>query len=397
LLWRRGERRAEGYRQIHSQDLGTAAQETTVRGGDISQLIGTVCDAALDADLWPSVLEQFARTFGGTQAHLAEDNLTSTAGKLVSYGTDPAFPRLYAQYYAACNVLWKNIVQQSLNGVLTDRMIMPREEFTRSEFYNDYLQPQGCEEVLCFAGAPRDGVCTTLVLTREQRYGRWGPKDMRALAQVVPHLRRSLGINRQIGDLRIINELADEALYRINRGLVLVDAGSSVLFVNRAAEKLFENRSLRLAQSRLLAPRASETTQLHRLVAETAKRGIGGALVITHASGAPLLVSAAPMRARSAPASGVILFVREIDAWSTPNLTSFTRYFGLTAAETALAVELVKADGVTAAAARLRISRATARTHLIHIFQKTATRRQAELVRLMLTWAEPSLHQPDNS
>lgn len=365
--------------------------------GDIAQLIGTVCDAALDADLWPSVLEQFAQTFGSTKAHLAEDNLTSTAGKLVSYGTDPAFPRLYAQYYATRNVLWKNIVQQSLDGVLTDRIIMPRADLERSEFYNDYLQPQGCEEVLCFAGKPHNGICTTLILTRERRHGPWAPKDMKALAKVVPHLRRSLGINRQIGDLRVVNELADEALYRINRGLVLVDAGGSVLFVNRAAEKLFENRSLRLERGRLQAPRAPDTTQLHRLIAETAQRGIGGSLVVTHASGAPLLVSAAPMKARSAAAPGVILFVREIDAWSTPNLTSFTRYFGLTTAEAALAVELVKADGVIAAAARLRISRATARTHLIHIFQKTSTRRQAELVRLMLTWAEPSLHSTDNS
>jgi DNA-binding CsgD family transcriptional regulator/PAS domain-containing protein len=366
--------------------------------GDISQLIGTVCDAALDADLWPSVLEQFAETFGSTKAHLAEDNLTSTAGKLMSYGIDPAFPGLYAQYYATRNVLWKNVVQQSLNGVLTDRMIMPREELTRSEFYNDFLRPQGSEEVLCVADKPHvDGICTTLVLAREQRYGRWVPKDIKALTKVVPHLRRSLGINRQIGNLRVVNDLAEEALYRINRGLVLVDASGSVLFVNRAAERLFENRSLRLERGRLQAPRASETTQLHRLVAETAQRGIGGSLVIMQASGAPLLVSAAPMKGRSAPTPGVILFVREIDAWSAPNLTSFTRYFGLTAAEAAMAVELTKADGVSAAAARLRISRATARTHLIHIFQKTGTRRQAELVRLMLTWAEPSLQPSDKS
>ena len=142
MLRRRGERRAESYRQIHSRYLETAVQEATGRG-DIAQLLCTVCDPALDADLWPSVLEQFAQTFGSTKAHLAEDNLTSTAGKLVSYGTDPAFPRLYAQYYATRNVLWKNIVQQSLDGVLTDRIIMPRADLERSEFYNDYIQPQG--------------------------------------------------------------------------------------------------------------------------------------------------------------------------------------------------------------------------------------------------------------
>jgi DNA-binding CsgD family transcriptional regulator/PAS domain-containing protein len=361
-----------------------------MRGGDgISELVGSVYDAALDADLWPSVLEQFARTFGSTSAHLSEDNLTSTAGRLVSYGFDPDFAARYAEYYAIRNVLWKNIVRQSLEGVLTDRIIMPREELVRSEFYNDFLQPQGGEEILCFAGAPRDGICMNLILAREARYGAWGAKDMKALAAVTPHLNRSLGLNRQLGELRIVNDLADEALYRINCGLVLVDAGAAVLFANRVAERLFDNRGLRLKQNRLLAARVPETTALHRLIAETAQDGVGGSLVIPRATGRPLLISAAPMKARNAPASGVILFVRDMAAPTTPNLSSFVRHFGLTAAEASLAAELAKADGVTAAAARLRIARATARTHLIHIFQKTATRRQAELVRLMLIWAEP--------
>jgi DNA-binding CsgD family transcriptional regulator len=362
-----------------------------MRSGDgISQLVGAVYDAALDADLWPSVLEQFAQTFGSTSAHLSEDNLTSTAGRLMSYGFDPDFAARYAEYYAIRNVLWKNIVRQSLEGVLTDRIIMPREELVRSEFYNDFLQPQGGEEILCFAGVPRDGICMNLVLAREERYGAWGAKDMKALAAVTPHLNRSLGIKRQLGGLRLVNELADEALYRINCGLILVDAGAAVLFANRVAERLFENRGLRLRQNRLLAARPPETVALHRLVAETAQSGVGGSLVIPRATGKPLLISAAPMKARSAAASGVILFVRDMDVPAVPDLSNFVRYFGLTAAEASLAAELVKADGVTAAAARLRIARATARTHLIHIFQKTATRRQAELVRLMLLWGEPT-------
>lgn len=356
----------------------------------IPNLVGAIYDAALDASRWPSVLEQFAHVFGSTSAHLSEDNVTSTGGKLMSYGFDPVFAGLYAQYYASRNILWKNILQRSLDGVLTDRIIMPRDELVRSEFYHDYLQPQGGEEVLCFIGAPHQDVCMNLVLMREHRSGVWGTKEMKALAAVTPHFSRSLEINRQIGDLRIVSELADEALYHINCGVIFVDAHASVLFANRVAERLFENRGLRLGQNRLLAPLASETKALHRLIAGTALSGIGDSLVISRPSGAPLLVSATLMKARSAPASGVILFVRAIDACTTPNLSSFVRHFRLTRAEASFAAELIKADGVSGAAERLGISRATARTHLIHIFQKTGTGRQAELVRLMLTWAEPA-------
>src|SRR5215471_12031909 len=58
--------------------------------------------------------------------------------------------------------------------------------------------------------------------------------------------------------------------------------------------------------------------------------------------------------------------------------------FGLTPAEAAVAVEVLGADGLQAAAGRLGISLATARTHLAHVFDKTGTRRQAELVRVLL-------------
>ncbi|HLW26409.1 MAG TPA: helix-turn-helix transcriptional regulator, partial [Kiloniellales bacterium] len=62
--------------------------------------------------------------------------------------------------------------------------------------------------------------------------------------------------------------------------------------------------------------------------------------------------------------------------------------FGLTAAEAELALEIMRGDGREAAAARLGITVATVRTHLLHIFEKTGVHRQAELVRLLLDRAQ---------
>jgi DNA-binding CsgD family transcriptional regulator len=60
------------------------------------------------------------------------------------------------------------------------------------------------------------------------------------------------------------------------------------------------------------------------------------------------------------------------------------RDLGLTPAEVRFTHEILKGDGLQAAADRLGISVTTARTHLAHVFGKTGTRRQAELVRLIL-------------
>jgi DNA-binding CsgD family transcriptional regulator len=66
--------------------------------------------------------------------------------------------------------------------------------------------------------------------------------------------------------------------------------------------------------------------------------------------------------------------------------------FGLTPAEATVAVEILKADGLQMAARRLRISLATAHTHLAHIFDKTGAHRQSELVRLLLQ-SQPTVRE----
>ena len=66
--------------------------------------------------------------------------------------------------------------------------------------------------------------------------------------------------------------------------------------------------------------------------------------------------------------------------------------FGLTLAEIALIHELTGGSSLQTAADKLNIKIATARTHLHRIFAKTGTKRQAELIRLMLTsehWVQP--------
>jgi DNA-binding CsgD family transcriptional regulator len=59
--------------------------------------------------------------------------------------------------------------------------------------------------------------------------------------------------------------------------------------------------------------------------------------------------------------------------------------FGLTPAEARLALHLVAGETLRSAAVKLSISYETARTCLKHIFRKTGTCRQAELVIVILT------------
>jgi DNA-binding CsgD family transcriptional regulator len=59
--------------------------------------------------------------------------------------------------------------------------------------------------------------------------------------------------------------------------------------------------------------------------------------------------------------------------------------FGLTEAEARLAALLAAGEELRSAAAKLGITYGTARSRLAEIFQKTETRRQGELIKLVLT------------
>ena len=57
--------------------------------------------------------------------------------------------------------------------------------------------------------------------------------------------------------------------------------------------------------------------------------------------------------------------------------------YGLTKAETAVAINTARGDGRAAVAARLNIHESTVRSHLSAVFNKTGVHRQAELAVLV--------------
>ncbi|HEX5507871.1 MAG TPA: hypothetical protein VFX37_05140 [Pseudolabrys sp.] len=366
---------------------------------EMSQLTDDIYDAALDPQCWPSVLGRLAQSFDSTSAQLSEDNFTMTQGRLISFGTDPSFEKDYAAYYAARNVLWERTMRRPLDEITTDRIVMPKDELRQSEFYNDFLHPHDCDELLISVVWPQADKANIVTLGRPERLGAWQPAEMKAFTALKPHLQRALQINEHVRGLSVLHECAAEALGRLDQGVIVAGAEAQVLFANETAETLLSKADcLFLESRRLAAGRPSDTMSLQQLIADAARKRIGGSLVIGREGRPAMVVTVAPVKAerghRISVQPSAIVVIRDLERPTKPCLAVFARHFGLTPAQTALAAEIVKGDGVASAAARVGISYATARTHLVQIFQKTQTRRQAELVRLMSAWNEGSFISP---
>ncbi|AZO09735.1 helix-turn-helix transcriptional regulator [Mesorhizobium sp. M3A.F.Ca.ET.080.04.2.1] len=83
------------------------------------------------------------------------------------------------------------------------------------------------------------------------------------------------------------------------------------------------------------------------------------------------------------PDRSIILALLDRQARNGPNPQTLQKMFGLTGAETHLALRLARGDAPLEIAERTRLSRTTIRTQLASLFAKTETRRQAELVALL--------------
>ena len=169
----------------------------------------------------------------------------------------------------------------------------------------------------------------------------------------------------------------------LEQGLAVTDGCGRAHFLNRAAQAAVARGLLRLEHGILRGATGEDSATLRRLITPCAAgRGVGSAR-LAGADGT-LLVTACPI------AQGAVL-LRFADPAATrlPEVQMLQDQFSLTPAEAALARDILAGNDLTASAARRRITLNTARVHLRRIFEKTGTRRQAELMRLLLLCPHP--------
>ncbi|MGO4678124.1 helix-turn-helix transcriptional regulator [Bosea sp. 2YAB26] len=103
-------------------------------------------------------------------------------------------------------------------------------------------------------------------------------------------------------------------------------------------------------------------------------------IVISGTSDTPFLLNQV---ADDIPDGTSVVMLLDLDAHLRPNPFMLQRMFGLTMAETRLALQMAQGDLPADVASSRHLSRTTIRSQLAALFAKTNTKRQAELVTLL--------------
>jgi DNA-binding CsgD family transcriptional regulator len=213
----------------------------------------------------------------------------------------------------------------------------------------------------------------------------------------VAHVQTALRLRTKVIACNASNLFSETALDAMSIAAFLVTGKGRVRHMNQlAAVYLQGGDSLLLHDGRLTANDSRESARLELLIAGAALSGRngseavpGGAIKISRLhTQSTLQVTVIPVPKGNQIADGdssALVFVSDPSSSPRPRTALMRQLYGLTPAEGRVADLLLEGFDVREVAGRLGISLETCRFHVKRILVKTGTRRQSELMRLMVS------------
>ncbi len=359
----------------------------------VTEFIDLVYEAAVDADLWPRVLRRFGEFVGAASANLPHVNYQAARGSLILVDLDPEFTTQYLAnwvmrhpwraYGAMPEARWDRMV-------VTDEQLVSKDELVRTPYYNEFLRPFEIHSALAIGLGRNGSTAANANFLRPAGRERFQDTEVQLARTVQPHLTRAFKVSQRLAEARVLNDDLTAWAEGSPHGLFLLDESGAILNLNAAARKLLdETQGLRVSRGRLTAQAPNVARTLEGLIAKVGIEGGGGSLRLT-TPGRPrpllLTVTAGPRRDPSPlyPRRSIIVCAHDSDAGARPSEHALRDVYGLTPAEARVTLALAEGLSPREISEAFGVSPHTVHRQLAHVFDKTDTRRQSELVALVL-------------
>jgi DNA-binding CsgD family transcriptional regulator len=231
---------------------------------------------------------------------------------------------------------------------------------------------------------------------RSAKHGHGGERDMPLFDLLLGHVEQALQIALRMDRGKSVADASLQALDLHPAGVVLLDRQGRVLHANTVARALAcDPGGICLERESLAVRGDAQQARLQELItcaiANALGVGItsGGTLSVPRAPGArPLSLTVAPVGGGSGlfeiGRPCVLVLIADPDRRQPSPKEYLRTTFRLTHTEASLAVLLATGMSLEQAAGELGLSHKAAQSRLTRIYGRTGTRRQAELVRLLL-------------
>src|SRR6516164_9125579 len=245
---------------------------------NVEELVKLTYEAAADPSRWNDFLRLFSEAIQAPSAvFLIHDNTHQKANASAVIGIEPAPIKSYQEYFVTINP-WLVGHPFRRGVVAVGDQILNDQELVRTEFYNDFLQPQ--DWFYCCGVLTGQDQSTTSEITaiRSRRAGSFTANEVALFEYLAPHLQRAVRIHNRMAGLESGLSAATGALDRFPTGIVAVDSDARVILTNRAADAILKRGDGLISRDGLRADSRQETAKLRNAIAAVCMQQDSGSL-----------------------------------------------------------------------------------------------------------------------
>ncbi|MBB1492725.1 MULTISPECIES: hypothetical protein [unclassified Paracoccus (in: a-proteobacteria)] len=202
----------------------------------VSGLIAAIYDCAVAPDRWPEMLGLLHRRLGFANAILAFSLLPSgVMVRIETVGVPEYQARRLADFEAEEIAQWAEVMAAlPMEEPAVLSRVDPGGAMLRGRFYREWARPQDLTDAICVTLARDGGIVTSLIMGRQRDAGPITDADMNALCLFLPHLRRTVAINRvferQAAALSAFRQVVDALaapIFLVDGKLILIHANEA--------------------------------------------------------------------------------------------------------------------------------------------------------------------------
>jgi DNA-binding CsgD family transcriptional regulator len=236
-----------------------------------------------------------------------------------------------------------------------------------------------------FQSDAHDGMTGVVSIFRTGAAGEFRSGADAALQGLLPHIQRAAVVHACFHGP---GQALVHALEAIDQAVAMLDYAARPLAMTAAFRQLLGDGWFVHSRIGIVPAEKSATSVFMNLVAAAASaprysgpRPVAGEVVVRHPRYAGILLARILPQMRFRPAA--LIMIHDPSRARPPMPDTLRQAFGLTAAESQLALALLAGETLAEYASRRGVAAPTVRTQLASVFAKTGTTRQATLVRLL--------------
>jgi DNA-binding CsgD family transcriptional regulator len=366
-------------------------------GAMMTQMVSGFYDASMDPKLWPEVLGRMRDALHADAAAVVSHDFEQGRGQLDhSASIDAMFVTAYRDFYSRQNVWLQHSERfQQPGTVLTSQQLADAPKLVETDFYRYWLRPQNLFHHLIGVLDVQGPQVTFLSFARSREKGAFWEDDGEMLFRLLPFMRQGLRAGQVFRRVQDVERILLETLDIMPIGIVLLGCSGIVLTANRAAREIIDTEeALFLGSTGLGLKLAAGRFRFRDFLAGSMGERRPDANDEMHTFSVPrdgdrrpitLLVMPVKDRTqrRTDRDAAAVLFIGDPERPVDIDPRHLVRMYGLSRAESRVAVLLAKGLRLEQSAQHLGLTYETVRKHLKQIFAKTGTDRQAELIRTL--------------